>query len=377
MTTRQRNATILALVVLAAAGLAVFSGGAGTGGGSAGGRANVLDAVPEDSFLVATLSVPALRASPIAAPLIKLASSLGGMGNAEKECGFDPFARVEQMAVAVPEESTGELGVIVAGTLDATELITCAKKVIAARGGSATALPSPEHPSFTIIEEASALEGKPSLALGKQGLLLVGKGAWLTKMMETAEGKRPSLKKNERHMALRSGAGEGRSVVLTVLLPAALRNRLRSEMVGELDGEAANPSMAGVLGVNSAAVALAAGTPGGMTELLAELQCDTPEACTQVRALVERKRALWSKDMSFRFIGLGPVFDALTVSTEGSKMSASTRMPADDARVLVERLLDLRRGRAPASPTSPTSQALSPPTSEVISAKKDAGTGRR
>ncbi|MDB4994181.1 MAG: hypothetical protein JWM74_1613 [Myxococcaceae bacterium] len=388
MTTRQRNATILALIVLAAAGLAVFSGGGGTGGGSGGGRASVLDAVPDDSFLVATLSVPELRASPIAAPLIKLASSLGGMGNAEKECGFDPFARVDEMAVAVPEETTGELGVIVAGKLDPTELITCAKKVIAARGGSATVAPSPEHPTFMLIEEASALEGKPSLALGTKGLLLVGKGAWLAKMMETAEGKRPSLKKNERHMALRSGAGEGRSIVLTVLLPAALRNRLRGEMVEELDGgESANPSMAGVLGVNSAAVALAAGAPGGTTELLAELQCDSPEACVQVRALIERKRAGWSKDMSFRFIGLGPLFDALTVSAEGSKVTASTRMPADDARLLVERLLDLRRGRTPTSPAPipPTSEPLAPrgpasaPTraDEVISAKKEAGAGRR
>jgi hypothetical protein len=283
----------------------------------------------------------------------------------------------------VPEETTGELGVVVAGRLDRTELIACAKKVIAARGGTATVLPAEGHASFTLIEEASALETKSSLALSEDGLLLVGKGAWLGKMMETFEGKRPSVKKNDRHMALRSGAGEGRSIVLTVLLPAALRTRLRGEMLEELDGgESVNPSMSGVLGVNSAAVALAAGAPGGTTELLAELQCDTAEACAQVRALVERKRVAWSKDMSFRFIGLGPLVDALTVSAEGNKVSASTRMPAEDARQLVERLLDLRRGRplaSPATPASPSSPPMSQPAhaDEVISAKKDAGTGRR
>jgi hypothetical protein len=130
------------------------------------------------------------------------------------------------------------------------------------------------------------------------------------------------------------------------------------------------------------AVALAAGAPGGTTELLAELQCDTAEACAPVRALVERKRVAWSKDMSFRFIGLGPLVDALTVSAEGNKVSASTRMPAEDARQLVERLLDLRRGRplaSPATPASPSSPPMSQPAhaDEVISAKKDAGTGRR
>jgi hypothetical protein len=391
---------ILGLVVLASAGLAVvLGGGSGAGGGSrVSGAAgpSVLDAVPDDSFLVATMAVAELRASPIAAPLLKVASSLGGMGNAEKECGFDPFARVDEIAVAVPEETLGEIGIVIAGRLDRTELIACAKKVIAARGGAASVAPSAAHPSFTLIEEASALDGKPSLALGERGLLLIGKGPWLAKMMETAEGKRPSLKKNERHMALRSGVGEGRSVVLTVLLPAALRNRLRGEMAEEIDGgePAANANMAGVLGVNSAALALAAGAPGGTTELVADLRCDTADACAQVRGLVERKRAGWSKDISFRFIGLAPLFDALTLSAEGAKVTARTRMPADDARLLVERLLDLRRGRAPASPPAgpPASPPLAPrpPASapadlglprgrpdEVISAKKDAGAGRR
>jgi hypothetical protein len=390
VTTRQRNAIILALVLLVPAGLAVvFGGGAGgsrLGGSAASSRASVLDAVPEDSFLVVTMAIPELRASPLAAPLLKVATSLGGMGNAETECGFDPFARVDEVAVTVPEETTGELGVAVVGRLDRKELIECAKRVIAARGGTAEVAPAPAHPSFTRIEEASALSGKPSLALREDGMLLVGKGPWLDKMMEAADGKRPSLKKNERHMALRASVGEGRSVVMTVLLPAALRDRLKREMADEIEG-AENPAMAGVLGVGSAAIALAAGAPGGTTELVAELRCDSAEACSQVRTLVLRKCAAWSKDVSYRFIGLGPLFDALAVDAQGPKITATTRMPADDARLLVERLLEVRRGRTPASaatppappsaPATPRSPGASTRPDEVISAKKDAGAGRR
>ena len=315
----------------------------------------LLSALPEDSFLVATVDMKALRASPLAAPLTSLGvgrlAAGAAISGASAACGFDPAAKIDELAIALPEaEDTGDFGLVMQGAVGRDELVACAQKVILARGGHPTVAP---QGAFTFVDDTSV---GAKLALHEGGPFLLARGPWLTKMVATVEKKNPSIEESAAHLELRRALGPA-AVVLTALLPSKLRDRLRREMNAELTGANGNAAMAGVLAVKAAGVALVPGVVGGTTELTAELRCETGDACTEVKKLVERKRDGWSKDLSFRLLGIGPLIDALAIETHEATLRATTRLPADDARRLIERAIEMtaprRRPSAPPAPSAP------------------------
>lgn len=315
----------------------------------------LLSALPEDSFMAATVDMKALRASPLAAPLTSLGLDRLAAGaaiqGASATCGFDPAAKIDELAIALPEaEDTGDFGLAMQGAVGRDDLVECARKVILARGGHPTVAP---QGAFTFVDDTSVAA---KLALHEGGPFLLARGPWLTKMVATVEKKSPSIEANALHLELRRALGPA-AVVVTALLPAKLRDRLRREMNAELTGAAGNAAMAGVLAVKAAGVALVPGVAGGTTELTAELRCETADACTEVKKLVERKRDGWSKDLTFRLLGIGPLIDALAIETHEATLRATTHLPADDARRLIERAIEMtaphRRASAPPVPASP------------------------
>src|SRR3979490_1940676 len=117
MSTRLRNLLFLAGIV----GIAVL--GFFLAGGAA--PPSALDAVPAESFLVATVDLEALRASPWGAKLGALGES--GRQDVKQRCGFDPLARAKELAIAVPEEEApGEFGVVARGDLGTQDIARCA-----------------------------------------------------------------------------------------------------------------------------------------------------------------------------------------------------------------------------------------------------------
>lgn len=312
----------------------------------------LLSALPEDSFMAATVDMKALRASPLAVPLTALGFDrlAGGAAiqGASATCGFDPAAKIDELAIVLPEaEDTGDFGLAMQGAVGRDELVECAKKVILARGGRPTVAP---QGAFTFVDDTSV---GAKLALHEGGPFLLARGPWLTKMVDTVEKKNPSIQENALHLELRRALGPA-AVVVTALLPSKLRDRLKREMNAEMTGTNGNAAMAGILAVKAAGVALVPGTAGGTTELTAELRCESADACAEVKKLVERKREGWSKDLSFRLLGVGPLIDALAIDTHEATLHATTHLPADDARRLVEHLIDMtttrRRALAPPAP---------------------------
>lgn len=314
---------------------------------------SLLAALPEDSFLAATVDMKTLRASPLAAPLTSLGLDrlAGGasLQGASATCGFDPAAKIDQLAIALPEaEDTGDFGLAMQGAASRDQLVECAKKVILARGGRPTVAP---QGGFTFVDDTSV---GAKLALHEGGPFLLARGPWLTKMVDTVEKKSPSIEQSALHSEVRRALGPA-AVVITALLPAKLRDRLKREMNAETIGANGNAAMAGILAVKAAGIALVPGVAGGTTELTAELRCETPDACTEVKKLIERKREGWSKDMTFRLLGIGPLIDALAIETHDSALRATTRLPADEARRLLEHVIEMtthRRGPAPAPPAA-------------------------
>ena len=219
----------------------------------------------------------------------------------------------------------------------------CASAVISARGGSPTETKSGDFSE--ISDESSTLSTPSKIAWDDNGLVLVGRGAWLGDMIEASRGQRARIATNAQHMELRGALGKGRLGVVTATLPAGLRKKIEHQMQGDSEGE--NAMMQGVLGVAAAGVAI--GTNGTNTEIALELRCDNADACAQVEKLIAKKKSDWSQNLGLRLF-LGPLLDGLTVSVDGAALHASSRLPTDDAKRLIERVDELRSGGGRSQP---------------------------
>lgn len=348
LTTRKRNALLLASIVIAAAALFVAFGRSPDSTST-----STLDAIPSDAFLVATFDIAALRDSPIAAPLAPLVASLGAT-EVETQCGFEPIARVRELSIAIPEGHDGEFGILARGNISREEMSKCASAVISARGGSP--VESKQADFSEVSDDSSTLSAPSKIAWDDHGLVLVGRGEWLGDMIEASRSKRANISTNAQHAELRTTLGKGRLAILTATLPAQLRKKIERQMQSDAEGE--NAMMQGVLGVAAAGVAI--GTNGSTTEIGLELRCDNSDACAQVGKLIAKKKSDWSANLGIRMFA-GALLDSIAVNVEGTALHASARLPTDDARRLIERALELRNGGSHAqqsdagtNPTTPS-----------------------
>jgi hypothetical protein len=354
----QRARVILLGVVGTAGAFFLFGGASGTTKSS-----EPLDAVPRDSFLVATVNLAELRRSPLYDVLLgKDAKADGmlnaralGMGKLAEACGFDPLGRVDRLAVGVPEEGDkGEFGVAARVTVTRDELAHCSENLASQRGGQVA---TKEVGSFVLIEDsASAQEAaRPRLAYGSSGLLLAGRGAWFDAMLGAADGKKPSAREAQGHATIRASltsapGWQSPTVLVTALLPRGLRDRIKNEMLPELAaGGAGKPvdPMAGVLGVSTLGLALRAGESGGSIDAAIELVCDANEACAGVEKLILKKRLDWSKELMLRMVGLGPLLDSIEVKREGTKIRVTAGAPATALATTLDRVLRFSASRPP------------------------------
>jgi hypothetical protein len=307
--------------------------------------ASLLDSVPRDAWLVATLDVAALRASPFARPLLGSGENraIRGLGSLAARCGFDPVGRLHELVVTAPERGErGDFGVAFTGDFTRDELSRCADRVIRARGGSPV---TTARGRFTLVEDTSdAMHAR--LAYREGGPFLVGRGAWLDAMIDATEDRAERLRSEHGDLraALAANSGAPQSLVVTALLPASVRHDLTAELGPEV-GDGGERAATDVLAVSAAGFAVSLGSPAGqvgtsITELRAEMRCESPSACEAVKALIERKRASFSHDLTVRLVGLGPLVDSLTVDARGSALTATARTPTDEMARAVERILD-------------------------------------
>lgn len=342
------------------------------------------DAVPRDSFLVATLDVAELRRSPLYEVLLgkegvdddpKSGGGRGaqsgavldprtlGISELAEACGFDPLSRVEKLAVAVPEEGDkGELGVVARVEVTQNELSRCTEALAGRRGGK---LRTVDIGKFLVVESDDDQAARPRLAYGHDGLLVVGRGAWFDAMLSTADGKKPGVREMQAHADVRASltrlpAWHSPTLLVSAVLPRSLRERLRSEMNAELESTGAESGsldiMSGVLGVSTAGAALRAGASGGSINALVELVCDSDDACAAVEKLVLKKRLDWSKEMMLRMVGFGPLLDSVEVEREGARLRVSASASADSLASTLERVLRLK------ARSSDTPRPAMPPT---------------
>lgn len=348
------------------------------GGLHSGKPTEPLDAVPKDAFLVATMNLTELRQSPIydvilgkdALPLTKGL----GMGKLADACGFDPLSRVEKLAVAVPEEGDkGELGVAARVNVNRDELEKCTEAMADQRGGK---VETREAFGFVIVEDGSGGGvAKPRLAFGHGNILVVGRGAWFDAMLSAADGKSPGLADAREHVALRTSltrheGWHSPTLLVTALLPRALRERIKNEMGAEIGSQdTSNMIMAGVLGVSAVGLAINAGGSGKRVEAAVELVCDDAAECGAVEKLIQKKRLDLSKELGIRMIGFGPLIDSLESKQDGARIRMTAGTSSDGLAATIERVLKLRGRREPAPNEPPAKLEKRPVPDETLSSK--------
>ena len=326
--------------------------------GQGGARGGPLTAVPKGSFLVARVDVPALRASPLFSALLggPDASQQLGLEELARGCGFDPLSRVKELVVALPEgESRGTFGVAAQVTVSESELGTCAQRIAEARGGKT----APKTlGSFHVLEAQKG--SHPGLAFREGGLLLVAEGAWLASMIEAADGPAQAAPGGELHAQLAGAITsaprlESPALLVTAVLPRALRERLRGELDQEIAQAAGGDArdtpqaiMTAVLSVAGAGLGVALGGDGQVTAR-AELSCEDAASVGVLSRLLERKRFALSKELWVRFIGLGAAVDSVTIEPRETTLAVGLRASADDLGRGVARLLEVGQKRLKAA----------------------------
>jgi hypothetical protein len=329
-----------------------------------------LRAVPASSFLVLSIDFESLRAS----PLFKVAfgedgARTFGFPSFAQSCGFDPLDRAAQVHLAVPEGGDqGDFGVVATGEVTADELVGCGQKLV---GGDGPAPAMRDQGSFKLfVDEKSGLR----VAFRRGGPALGGRGRWIETMMAAAEGREASIATNAAHRNMRDKLGAS-TVVLTAVLPHALRNRLRNEWLTQDDESAPqNLPIAGVLGVDTVALSLDAGSSARPAALAVDVGCESASACGQVKKLLERKRFEWGKELGLRLVGVGTLLDALTFesSPNGSGLHIAASLPAEEVAGVLARVLKLRKERH----TSPATDRPRPPSlrpDEQLTTSRDGG----
>lgn len=337
------------------------------------GTSDPYDAIPKSAFIAATVDFAELRRSPMydlifgkeAAGADPMRRALGVSALADA-CGFDPTARVQKIAVSIPEEGErGEFGVAARVEVTRAELEKCTTALAEKRGGHAA---THDVGTFIVLEDKSTGgAAAPRLAYGRGGVLVVGKGTWFDAMLAAADHGKPSVRDAPEHAALRTSltSREGfrtPTAVVTAILPRSLRERLKGEMGAELGApDLSNAVMAGVLGVSAVGLALHVGGSGQNVDAAVELVCDSPEACEAVDKLLKKKRQEWSGDLALRMIGFGPLLDSFEVKLEGARLRATVSAPSDTLASTLDRVLKLRARRGAADPSGdPASHAKKP-----------------
>jgi hypothetical protein len=340
---------------------------------------HVLSAAPPDAWLIVTVDVAA--AWPLLEPVVGStaglsgASRIAGLGTVSSACGFEPLEHIRRLMVALPEHGErGDFGVAVDGDLPVDALVTCARKAIAASGGKPGGR---TRGDFALVSNDTGPEAA-SVAYRPGGPFLIGRGPWLDAMIDAVDGK--TAHSSPSHDALRRalvgsapGAGTTAGLVVTALLPSALRDRLASEAADAGEAPAPNGAFAGILGVREAGLSIVAhgpwAAPSASTGFDLELRCDTPQACADVKKLIERERFALSGDFRARLLGLGPLIDGLSFGeapgaeappdTQGgarsglaASLSVRTRAPTGDLARMLSRLLGRAAAPAPAPATA-------------------------
>lgn len=322
-----------------------------------------LDALPDGALLVATADVGALRKSNLFAPILNETGEIPGLGNVKDVCGFDPLEHIADVAMGVPATGAdGDFGLVASGKINAESLLSCASKVIEARGGRPVVNPIG---SFRTVRDASARAGGAEIAVRDGGPILLGAGTYLRAMIDAADARIPRVTTDVLHERLSREIGAGAMRVTLVLTPEQ-RRTLNEELAR---GGAEGSPAAAMIGLGLAA------NIDTRVSLSGVVACDMAQPCADLGRTFDTRRASQSDDPLMRLVGAKPLLERMKITAEGTKIAARVDMSSEEAANLVERLLLLRQAlqRRDVQDSLEDKQPAPPAPREIVDETRDAG----
>jgi len=319
------------------------------------GPLGTLDVVPEHALLLVTADVAVLRGQPLTAALFERGRVIPGLGPVEEVCGFDPIEGVREVALAVPMGGDdGDFGVVASGTVPDEALLSCASKVIAARGGRPV---QSRVGGFQTTRDVSLSRPGGEIAVRMGGPVLLGSGAYLRSMIDTADGSMPSVKQHKEHARLREATG-----FATAKLSMVLSAEQRAAVADEIRRAGATPGKLPSAIGDVSAIALGLAFEGESMRLHGVVACDSESAATRIAESLRGSLRERAADAAMRFVGLSELLERSTVRVTARDVHVELSLGTDEASRLISRLATYARtldGR-PAAPRSSPSSAPAP-----------------
>jgi hypothetical protein len=329
------------------------------------------DAIPQDALLVVTADLVRLRESGLAERLKAESRDVPGLGDIRKACGFDPFESFDTAAFAIPGGGAdGDFGISVVGrAVGGAQLLACTTRVIEARGGKPL---TSKLGSFEAVRDVGTGAPAGEIAARHGGPFLLGAGNYLRAMVDAADGRVASVRRDGAHARLASALGGAPVATATLVLGTRQRTTIAEE-IARAEGSA--PPAIGKV----AAAAIGVETQGERVGLHAIVACDDARGALEVANALEALRLKPADSPLARLSGLASILAAIHVEVERDLVHARLVLPRKDAEVLVALLLG--GARAPArpggpaatpevapgasAPTSPSSSASAAPTTSA------------
>jgi hypothetical protein len=319
-------------------------------------HADALDAVPNDTELLMTLDLKALRASPLATALDS-GSAGSWLGSVKGVCGFEPVDSIDELAIAAPfGGADGDFGIVGAGGIDQEKLLDCASKVVTGRGGKPV---SSTVGTFKTVRDVSAPSSSATgeIAARAGGPLLIGSGDYMRSMIDAADGAVPGVKTNQAHAALRAAVADGALLQLSIVLGPSQRTAIAEEV-----DHAGGRAPAALKGVVAAALGakVTSETVQAHAVILVSDEAQAKDLADALSALKKQR----SEGAFLRILGLDSLVSHIRVTADGKEVHARGEITIEEAKDIVDRLSALNE--APSPPQAPVSAPRAPASTAPI-----------
>ena len=298
----------------------------------------VHDAIPSDAQVVVLADLGRIRMTPYQS-LFAVGTVPSMMPGADQGCGKNLTNRVESLALWAPAEPGASFGIAAQAPVTTDAVWSCAQKTISARGGQPSFT---EVEGFRIIKDDRLGPGSAQIAVREPGLLILGRPATRSRMMDSLAGRTTAISNAGDHARMRQALGNTGELTVTVIVSPALRKRI-ARWLGE------------PLPLLDQVTFLAATADlDTTTHLRATIWCSTDQACGAMTERLQEKRRRILDSLAMRAIGVAALLQDASFEHRGDRVQVRTKAPADQVLALAKRIgaLEeaLEQDRSPAVP---------------------------
>ena len=287
-----------------------------------------LSLIPPGSAFLLSADLRALARAPLGAFIAERLGRSAGASKLAQTCGFDPLARLDQLALSVPSANLTtpghpeDFGIVASGHFRAGEIARCASTAISARGGEPI---QTKLGSFDSLRDRSASSGEIA---AKDGLLVVSGGSYFRELLDSAEqpaeARKPDVR-DTRHAELRRALGPAPLLASWLLAEGWFARVAGDDTNARLSPLSALKSMAARVDV------------GKTANLLVLLECADGEGASRVANLLNDLRSsLGALPLDPKLAGLAA---RIAVSRSGARLELGLELEQAELSAVLDTLL--------------------------------------